>query len=89
MNKIILITLSLFIAISLNAQKTDIYKRPVQYERDRDFDAIHYKLELDVDLSGKKLTGKNTITLSPLRNDFKEVILDAVSLVVKFVGPMR
>ena len=80
MQKISFTALFIFICIVLNAQKTDIYKRPVIHERDRDFDAIHYSINLDVDLNEKKLTGKNTITLSPLRDNLEKVTLDAVSL---------
>lgn len=82
-----LIYVSLFTC--MDAQKIDIYNRPVQQERSRDFDAIHYNVELDVDVENKMLMGKNTITLSPLRNDLGTVILDAVSFVVTDVIDYR
>ena len=68
--------------LGLAAQQLDIYQRPVTLEPDRDFNAIHYRLKLDIDIYGKQLTGQNTITLKPLRSDLKKVTLDAVSLVV-------
>jgi len=64
------------------AQPIDVYSRPVQHERSRDFDALHYRITLDVDMENKMLTGENTITLVPLNNGLETVILDAVSLVV-------
>jgi len=64
------------------AQPIDVYSRPVQHERSRDFDALHYKITLDVDMQNKRLTGENTITLVPLNNGLETVVLDAVSLVV-------
>ncbi len=70
------------ICLSTNAQKVDVYSRPVKHEPDRSFDAIHYRIELDVDLEGKSLKGQNRITLSPLNDNLQSITLDAVSLVV-------
>ena len=64
------------------AQSVDVYQRPIQHERSRDFDALHYRLSLDVDIENKSLTGVNTITLTPLNDGLEKIILDAVSLVV-------
>ena len=72
----------LLVFLNAGAQKIDVYARPVKQERDRDFDALHYKIELEVDLGGKRLTGQNTISLIPLRNDLSLISIDAVSLVV-------
>ncbi|EON79075.1 aminopeptidase [Lunatimonas lonarensis] len=67
----------------------DVYQRPLTFEPDRDFDALHYKVMLDVDVQQKQLTGQNTITLTPLRSDLKRVTLDAVSLEVSDVLDSR
>lgn len=67
------------------AQKIDIYKWPVQAERSRNFDAIHYKVTLDVDINKKMLEGENEITLTPLNDNFDRVIIDAEFLVVSSV----
>jgi aminopeptidase N len=72
----------LIIDLGLFAQQLDIYQRPVNLEPDRDFDAIHYSVKLDIDIYGKQLTGQNTVTLTPLRNNLNKVTLDAESLVV-------
>lgn len=74
--------LLLIIHFSMSAQQEDVYKRPVQTEPDRDFDALHYCLKLDINMNEKSLTGQNTITLIPLRSNLNKVTLDAVSLVV-------
>lgn len=63
-------------------QKVDLYKRPVQVERSRDFDAIHYRISLNVDLDNKSLSGENQITMVPLNDGLKKCILDAEYLVV-------
>jgi len=39
----------------LYSQAVDIYKRPVQVERSRDFDFIHYLIRLDIDIGGQGL----------------------------------
>ncbi|MGD2245524.1 MAG: M1 family metallopeptidase [Candidatus Aminicenantes bacterium] len=78
---VILLSLSFF----LNAQKIDIYQRPLQSERSRDFDAKHYRIALTFDLDKKYFEGENQITLSPLRDNFRECRLDAEELVVTAV----
>lgn len=75
----------LLVHYGLFAQQMDIYQRPVTLEPDRDFDAIHYRIKLDIDMERKQLTGQNTVTLTPLRSDLKRVSLDAVSLDVSDV----
>jgi len=81
-----ILILSLIIVSQISyAQKVDVYDRPVQRERSHDFDVIHYKVSLDVDLDNKSLTGTNEITLSPFNNGFNKCILDAESLVVEKV----
>ena len=69
-------------AVNLSAQKKiDIYKRPLQVERSHDFDAQHYRLTLTFDLDKKEFWGENKVTLKPLRDEFKECVLDAKELV--------
>jgi len=78
---LILLSFSCF----LNAQKIDVYQRPLQTERSRDFDAKHYRIVLTFDLEKKYFKGENQITLTPLRDDFRECRLDAEELVVTSV----
>ena len=67
------------------AQKIDVYQRPLQSERSRDYDAIHYRIALNVDLEKKMLTGENRLTLSPLNDNFEKCVLDASYLFVEKV----
>jgi aminopeptidase N len=67
------------------AQKDDIYKRPRQFERSRDYDAKHYRINLTFDLDKKKFWGTNTITLTSLKDNFEECVLDAEELFVTSV----
>ncbi len=69
----------------LPAQQTDIYQRPRQFERSRDYDAQHYRLELTFDLDQKTFWGTNTITLTPLKDGFTKCVLDAEELIVDSV----
>ena len=89
MKKIITGSLALILIISfsfvLTAQQTDIYERPRQFERSREYDAKHYRVELTFDLDEKILWGTNTITLTPLKNEFYTCMLDAEGLVVDAV----
>lgn len=62
--------------LCLTAQKINVYDRPVQVERSRDYDAKHYRIELKVDLDKKSFEGKNRITLSPLKSGFQICHLD-------------
>jgi hypothetical protein len=81
--KAISILIFLFSALQLNiAQKVDIYSRPVQTERSSDFDAIHYRVSLIVDLDKKILSGENQITMLPLRDNLDKCVFDAEYLVV-------
>ena len=72
-------------AVLLSAQQEDIYKRPRQFERSRDYDAKHYRVELTFDLDEKIFWGTNTILLASLRDDFEKCVLDAEELVVDAV----
>ena len=58
MKKYKLTAIFAFLAGILNAQQIDIYQRPVQHEPDRYFDAVHYCVELDIDMESKTLKGK-------------------------------
>jgi len=77
-----LIFIMLFIVQSASTQTSDQTDNPAVPERNRDYDALHYKIELTVDPEQQKLEGQNTISIQPLRNNFNLVELDAVSLVV-------
>jgi len=81
-NLIFLVALISQIAYS---QKVDVYQRPIQVERSRDFDAIHYKIKLNVDLDKKLLVGENQITMTPLNDRLNKCVLDAEYLVVNSI----
>jgi len=82
---IIVLSIVFFFSFNLYGQKIDVYQRPRQFERSRDYDAKHYCIKLTFDLDQKLFWGTNTITLSPLKDDFKEIKLDAEELTVSSV----
>ena len=86
MKDISLIAFIILNSFLLSGQTSKDYAIPVSREPSRDFDILHYKVELSVDLGQKKLAGKNTITMTPLRDDLHTIKLDAESLVVTGVS---
>jgi len=81
---VILLSLSL-----LYTQQIDVYQRPVTPERSHDFDVYHYKIQLTFDLDAKTFHGENTITLTPLNDNFTECVLDAEEITVTEVLNQR
>lgn len=83
-NLVFCIILLLFFQ-SLYAEKIDVYKRPLQSERSRDYDVLHYKIKLRFNEDKKTFWGENTITLSPLKDNFSCCVLDAETFTVTAV----
>ena len=69
----------------LAAQEVDVWSRPVQTERSRTFDFLHYRVTLTFDLDRKAFQGENRITLTPLTGGADRVELDAEEIVVEAV----
>lgn len=65
----------LIAAFSVPAQKA---RR--DFNRPQTFDAQHYTLRVSFDRPAKKLIGDTTVSLKPLKTDFRVVELDAVDL---------
>jgi len=81
MKVLFFLTTILTIAQTAFAQTSGNTERVARPERSRDYDAINYKVELSVDPVQKRLEGQNTITITPLCDNFNKLTLDAVSLV--------
>ena len=76
----------LFLSINiLFAQQVDVFSRPKQVERSREYDVIHYKIKLKFDENKKAFYGQNTITLSPFKDDFTTCVLDTETFTVTSV----
>jgi aminopeptidase N len=70
---------------ALEAQEVDVWSRPIQTERDRAFDFLHYRVALAFDLEEMTFRGENRITLTPLSGGVDRVDLDAEEIVVEGV----
>jgi aminopeptidase N len=81
------LTAGLFTSVlsPLSAQQADIWSRPIQAERSRSFDFIHYRVSLTFDLDAKMFVGENRITLTPLIDGVDWLELDAEEIVVMTV----
>ena len=70
--KTILLAVTLFAQVAYG-QKVDVYQRPVQVERSRDYDAIHYKISLNVDLDKKWSRVQIDVNSSHINTDYNYV----------------
>ncbi len=73
------------LAAPLLAQQVDVWNRPVQIERSRTCDFIHYRVSLTLDLDEKVFWGENRITLTPLADDVDRLVLDVEEIVIEAV----
>jgi len=60
-------------------------KRP-DFNRLQTFDAQHYVIRASFDRANKKVIGDTTVSLKPLKNDFRVVELDGVGLSIEAVS---
>ena len=72
----------------LQAQTPELLLRPVQEERERVYDALHYRIDLFVDLENKSFEGSNTIELVPLSDGFAKCSFDIAELRIEKVTDM-
>jgi aminopeptidase N len=54
--------------------------------RERTYDVLHYRIEINVDERAKQIAGTTSITLIPLRSALSQVVLDAAELRVERVS---
>ena len=79
----IVVALTGLFALPLSAQEVDVWNRPVQVERDRVCDFIHYEVSLAFDLDGKVFRGENRITLTPFADGLDKIELDAEEITIE------
>jgi len=77
-----------FCPLFLRSQPAELLRRPENFERSRDYNALHYKLVLVLNDKEKSYHGENTITLASLRDDLRSLVFDAEDFTVTGVsGP--
>jgi aminopeptidase N len=69
----------------LSGQTVDYAKKPLQSERSRSYDALHYLITLKLDLDRKSFEGATTVTLSSFREGLEACVLDAEEFAVTSV----
>jgi aminopeptidase N len=89
MKNILIVSFLVLMLLPCPAQVREMGIIPLSQERSRDYDAIHYRIELSVDPEKKSLQGQNTISLAPLRENLKIVKLDAQSLIATDVSDLE
>src|SRR5688572_4165176 len=58
---------------------------PYQWPRSHDYDVQHYRIEVGFDWAKKSVAGETTISLRPLKSDFKELELDAAEMTINSI----
>jgi aminopeptidase N len=79
---------------ALSGQTVDYAKKPLQSERSRSFDALHYLVKIALDLERKSFEAATTVTLSSFRDGLEACVLDAeefavTSVVDEYGTPLR
>ena len=75
----------LALVTALPGQTIDYSKKPLQSERSRSYDALHYLIKLKLDLDRKSFGGEATVTLSSFRDGLEACVLDAEEFTVTSV----
>jgi len=58
---------------------------PEQGPRDREFHVKHIRLEIALDVPGRRVAGTSTLTLAPINDGLRKIVLDAVDLRIRGV----
>ena len=83
---IFLFALNFNISAQTIENKVEVKKLPAtRYIRSRDFDTKHIALDLKFDWSNSQTSGVERFTFAPLKNDFKQLVLDAGAMVFNSV----
>lgn len=85
MKKFFIFVIFLLTPLSILPQPAELMGRPQNFERSRDYDALHYRLKFVFDDSAKTYLGENTVTLASLKDDLRVCVLDAEDFVVTSV----
>lgn len=76
---------SLALVQALPGQTIDYSKKPLQSERSRSYDALHYLVKIRLDLDRKSFAGAATITASSFVEGLESCVLDAEEFAVSSV----
>ncbi|MFB3853945.1 MAG: M1 family aminopeptidase [Vicinamibacterales bacterium] len=74
--------LLLAFAVPAAGQQVDWSTKPLQSERSRSYDAIHYLIAIELDLDARTFGGYTTVSLKSLRDGLETCVLDAEEFTV-------
>ena len=83
------LVLSIGLAAAAWSAQEDPLVRPRRAERSRDYDVLHYRIQLSFDEPARAFQGETRIRLRPLRDGFDTVVFDAETFRVTSAGPLR
>jgi aminopeptidase N len=72
--------------IPLFSQRIDFYEKPYQVEPSRTYDALHYRIQIRIDIEGHAFEGDNTIHIMSITDGLDSCELDAVGFTVTSVA---
>lgn len=73
------------ITTSLEGEEVDVYSWPLREERSRNYDVLHYRIELSFEEDTRSFSGETTISLASLKEGLASCDLDAETFVVESV----
>jgi len=90
----ILAGMILALVLAASAQTIDFSKKAIQSERSRSYDALHYRIKLNLNIDAKSFAGETTVTVSSLRDGLDVCVLDAeefsvTSVLSDYGAPLR
>ncbi len=77
-----LVLCQLLAAPALAQQRIDWSSKPLQSERSRAYDALHYRIVLRLDLDQRSFEGETTVSLTALQEALEACVLDAEEFTV-------
>jgi len=79
------VLLALIFAGTVSGQEPDGSTKPLQSERERFYDALHYLIRIRLDLNRRAFEGATTVVAASLREGLKTCVLDAEEFTVDSV----
>jgi aminopeptidase N len=73
------------ITTPVEGEEIDVYSWPLREERSRDYDVLHYRIELSFEEDTRSFSGETTISLASLKEGLASCDLDAETFVVESV----
>ena len=68
--------------LAIRSQLIDYYQKPLQSERSRNTDAIHYLIKIKLDIENRSFQGETTLTFTSLQDGLERCVIDAEDFAV-------